>query len=356
MVIQKLTKANRIAIYGAQMVGVSIYYAIKTLYKDIEVICFLVTDKEGNPAAIDSVPVIELDNYTGGNAVQILLALPEIHHADVANSLKKKQLNNYILIDSETESELMKMYYKKTGEFSVLCDYELGLQKSELAVYMSKCHKDKALTKDYPLPDWVYPIQAGAALADIRVADLGDNSGDNISAKNNNYCELTALYWVSRNRSAEYLGLIHYRRILDITEEDLYRFKQNEIDVILPYPTIQYPNIENHHKRYIKEKDWQVLLNVLEKKAPRYAHALPAVFSQKFFYNYNMLIARKDIFQDYCEWLFPILQCVEDESQPKGIERSDRYIGYLGESLLTLYFIYHKNDYKIVHTGRKMLI
>ena len=42
-----------LAIYGAGMVAVSVYTAIKFLYKDCSIIAFLVSKKEGNPAEID---------------------------------------------------------------------------------------------------------------------------------------------------------------------------------------------------------------------------------------------------------------------------------------------------------------
>ena len=68
----------------------------------------------------------------------------------------------------------------------------------------------------------------------------------------------------------------------------------------------------------------------------------------------NMLIARKQVFDELCEWLFPILERVEELSIPKGDERSDRYIGYMAETLETLYFMKHKEVLNIVHTTCKM--
>lgn len=62
--------------------------------------------------------------------------------------------------------------------------------------------------------DSIYlPVHAGAAgKANISLSYQRDDEGENISLKNPNYCELTALYWLWKNSKAEYLGLAHYRR------------------------------------------------------------------------------------------------------------------------------------------------
>ena len=234
----------------------------------------------------------------------------------------------------------------------------------ELEVYVAKFYKDKQLKNIYIHPDWQIPIQVGAALTDIRITDISDDTGENISVKNVNYCELTALYWMWKNRLSDtdektknkYFGLFHYRRILDMSESDIQKMMENSVDAVLPFPMMSEPDIREHHMRYLKESDWDAMLQALEELQPEYAKCYQDIFTQQYMYNYNMIIAKKQVLADYCAWLFPILERTEELSNPRGWERADRYIGYIGENLLTLYFMYHQNDLKIYHTGRLMLV
>lgn len=54
--------------------------------------------------------------------------------------------------------------------------------------------------------------------------------------------------------------------------------------------------------------------------------------------------------------LFPISERTEELSEPKGCERNDRYIGYMGESLETLYFMKNAERLTVVHTGCRLLV
>ena len=187
-------------------------------------------------------------------------------------------------------------------------------------------------------------------------ADCYDNTGDNISALNPNRCEMTAHYWVWKNRlegsTHNYVGICHYRRILDLSDEDLKKMVANDVDVVLPYPMIHYPNAAIQHTWYVPEKDWELTKRVVSELYPEYEKCFDEIFNAPEFYNYNMLVAKKEVFADYCAWLYPILDRIEELSEPKGTDRRDRYTAYLSESLETLYFMANLKNLKIYHTGR----
>ena len=66
-----------------------------------------------------------------------------------------------------------------------------------------------ATHKKYWMPsDDIYlPVHVGKK-GKTDLGYQGDDTGDNISDKNTNYCELTGLYWAWKNLKADYKGLI----------------------------------------------------------------------------------------------------------------------------------------------------
>lgn len=360
----------KLAIFGAKSTALGICLAIRKLFPEYEIETFLVSSLKDNPVVLAGLPVQEIGSFQD-KEIQILVGTPEDLHGEIIHSLKMQGFSHCFCINSFQEAQLMEKYFYGLDQFHSIHTLSLGNEKATLQVYQAKHYKDKPLNTPCVLPDWIIPMQVGAILADERVAEETDCVGDNISLKNANYCELTALYWIWKNRLSkqanlhsfvsarneiEYYGLYHYRRILDISDKDLFRMKKNSIDVILPYPTIHEPNMYEHHVRYINEQDWGVTVAVLEELEPEYAAAFPEILMQPYLYNYNICIAKRHVLSEYCAWLFPILTQIEERSVPKGARRSDRYIGYIAENLMTLYFLYHKNDMNIMHTGRIMLV
>ena len=66
-----------------------------------------------------------------------------------------------------------------------------------------------------PSDDMYLPLHVGKSGKE-ELGYQGDDTGDNISAKNPNFCELTGLYWAWKNLPNDYLGLIHYRRFFSV--------------------------------------------------------------------------------------------------------------------------------------------
>lgn len=344
---------GKLTIFGAKSIALGVCMAVKELYPDCQVEGFVVTDKSGNPDTLCGLPVAEAATYADKNT-PVLLAIPVNIQEGVRSGLNEMGYRNIIGLDSEKEAELMRRYYKKKGDF-------LPLKQNPAQVYIARSHKDHPLKEAYDMPQWACSIQVGAALCNQRLSDLSDATGENISHKNANYCELTALYWIWKNRlltadDTQYYGLFQYRRVLDISKEDIEELAKDKVDVVLPYPMACEPSILEHHARYVKESDWNAMLQALSQIYPEYDEKAQEVLRQQYMYNYNIILAKKEVLKDYCEWLFAILEKTEELSVPKGYERADRYIGYLGENLLTIYFMCNKKKLKIRHTGRIMLV
>ena len=117
-------KDIQIAIYGAQMVAVRVYFAIKKLYPHIRVHCFLVSSRAGNPSSIDKIPVIEIENFNRRD-MRILIAAPDVHHAEIITGLEKRAFTDYQCIDSKAEAKLLEAFYAEEGRFLPLTSYPL---------------------------------------------------------------------------------------------------------------------------------------------------------------------------------------------------------------------------------------
>lgn len=207
-----------------------------------------------------------------------------------------------------------------------------------------------ATHKNYFMPaDPVYfPIHAGASLHQP-LTYQGDDTGDNISAKNRNFCELTALYWAWKNLDADFLGLVHYRRHFAgkkfgdkksriITGEQLADILKS-FPLIMPEKRNYY--IESNYSQYIHahhEEDLTVTRAVIAEKYPDYLDAYEKVMKRTDGYRFNMCVMRKDLLDSYCSWLFDILFEVEKQLDISAYSTYDaRVFGFISERLLDIW-------------------
>lgn len=357
-----------LVIYGAQGIALGAYKAIKVLFPEKKILCFLVTELEMNAPILAGIPVQELKKFVSGlsqndkDNIEVLIGTPESVMETIEDCLEEVGLHNYERLDSIRWAELMRRAYEKTGEFMPLIAYPVGNRKPNMYVYKMVHAKDKKLKTKYIDPDYMITMQVGAKMSDVEIAPILDDSDDNISEKNGNYSELTGLYWVWKNRvvgeknkNDSFYGVAHYRRMLDFSEDDLYRLLSNDIDVVLPYAMPYEPNIEAHHAKYLTNTEWNAVLTALQELQPEYAQEFKRILKQQYFYNYNIFLAKPQVLDDYCSWLFPILFRIEEINDPSGIKEPNRYIGYVGETLETLYFMYNKQKLRITYVGCRFL-
>ena len=215
----------------------------------------------------------------------------------------------------------------------------------------------------YRKVDGYIPIHVGKANSSLDLGFAGDDTGDNISALNPWYCELTALYWAWKNDlDADYIGLTHYRRSFDFGAKGFNRlrrinhcnedyfyshsvFDENELqkyDVILPtYQHFCLSIAVNLCKNHVK-KDVEILEDVVSRLYPEYLEDYKDVFLGNIYAPCNMLVARKEVFQGYCKWLFDILFEFSKRMSVPFDPYQPRVFGFYSERLMLVYMRHHK--------------
>ena len=202
--------------------------------------------------------------------------------------------------------------------------------------------------------DGVYtPIHVGRAISKYKdeMADMiGDDTGDNISEKNSSYSEMTAHYWIWKNvHDVEYVGLCHYRRLfgIDITSENIEQIMRG-YDVMMVNPDYQIDSVYSCFVKFIGGENMTIASQVIKKLCPEYYEGLIRLGDDVKYHPYNMLICKKEIYDRYAEWIFPILMECERYIKPSPYSNANRVIGYIAEMITQLYFIHNHLKIKSV--------
>ncbi|ASA55900.1 DUF4422 domain-containing protein [Vibrio gazogenes] len=241
----------------------------------------------------------------------------------------------------------------------------------------SKCFIALAYHKKSPIieSNYLHPVQVGKSLSDEDLGFICDNTGENISRKNIFYAEMSAIYWMWKNVDAEYLGLFHYRRILDFKNnknEDIYNYQINEKSNIFDdlgltdeeinkkldeyniitrkkQSLLEWSNftIKEHYAHEHLLEHLELATNYINGKYPEISNHWDDFLNQSESYFSNMFVMKRDIFNEFCKFVFDILKHVEEmtnlyDRRLQYGQKQARFLGYLAERL-TGYFIYSKS-------------
>lgn len=224
-----------------------------------------------------------------------------------------------------------------------------------------------AAHKKYWMPkDDVYmPIHVGRE-GKQDLGYIGDNTGDNISLKNPNYCELTAIYWAWKNLEADYIGLVHYRRYFtrhnyrncekkktDILTKRDFEHILKDTDIIVADKRKYYiETIRSHYNHSYYPKDLDETENIIWQMYPSYEDAFNKVMQRTWAHMFNMFVMKKSYFDAYCKWLFSILFELEKRIDITSYTPMEaRVFGFISELLLDVWLEENRLSYKEVNVS-----
>ncbi|WP_289097749.1 DUF4422 domain-containing protein [uncultured Bifidobacterium sp.] len=202
--------------------------------------------------------------------------------------------------------------------------------------------------KDFTPPDadGYTPILAGAANNTASIA-VRDDTGDNISALNPEFCELTAQYWVWKNADLgnDNVGFVHYRRYFytdhrktQIVPASAFSQDLERHDVILPEPWVLTKTIGTQFAQFHNIDDLKTVRAIVNRRTPEFVPAFDALMDRHDLSCYNMFVMSAARFDAYMTWLFGILDEARATLDVSGYDAYNRRLfGFLSERLLNVW-------------------
>ena len=217
----------------------------------------------------------------------------------------------------------------------------------------------------FPQNNAFLPVQVGKKIAKVKISIQGDDEGENISSKQPNYSEVTALYWAWRNlKNYQYIGLNHHRRYFCHSKKyqhSVYltkkEFKKNpniisipkyktilkKHDIIKVKPFTYYHSVEAVLTNILSKDDLFILENLIKENYPEYY----STYIKFMRYNNkisscNMFISNFNLFDKYSTWLFDVLFEYEKRVQISPYIESARIFGFISEALFNVFCLKHK--------------
>ncbi|WP_196606655.1 DUF4422 domain-containing protein [Pectinatus frisingensis] len=291
---------------------------------------------------------------------KIYVAFSIKYHIQTKQKLENMGFSNIIMYNAEVDNILKKDYFEnlfamKNRPFRMIYDmYPKHVAKNQsIKIYMAKSVFDKPISNySFNLSSHIIPIQVGAALTNKRIAEVLDNTGENISERNRRYSEMTAFYWMWKNAKSNYLGICHYRRLWVHLDEIAKKLLTTDVDVVLPLPTLAEHSVyEDYLLKHIPDV-WKTMLDVLQENAPDYYNISKHIFNETIFYASNMCILKRNVLNELCQWMFPIVMEIEHRIGTLNDTYYNRYAGFVTERLITLYFLYNKQCWNIAHAEK----
>ncbi len=257
------------------------------------------------------------------------------------------------------------------------------VMKKDTNIAIAVCYHKKSLILE---TDALTPMQLGHAVAKTDLGMRGDDTGDNISARNRFYSEDTALWWLWKNSKAKVKGCMHYRRLLDLknpgrpdydvaledirdTREFLVKdmgLDSENINRLLKTADIltansldvgkwSAPTVEGQFKSVHVPFHWDIAMDIVKRDFPDVYPTALRVSGGNMGHFHNLVIMKADLFDAMCEFCFHITETMShmiDETRPEFNDNwraTARYLSFVWERMCGVYLEY------LVSRGHKLI-
>ncbi len=288
-----------------------------------------------------------LDAYADGAAGNIRCKYPTLFYLDDETSVLKS-------------SELYDAFQKELGGIQEITDSAEthDVVSDTMKIYMVFGENEIDFVEKTIFEPWVCPLQINSHNASRKIGDRHDDEvEDSLSDRNNYLAEMTGAYWVwKKGDGRKYKGLCHYRRHFVLKPGRIATACDTDTDVIFSTPRFVPGGIRGMFtaETPVKEAVVENMLKALEKCAPNDRREFEEYLDNRLYFPNNMVIAKSELYDEYCEWIFPILLRMHETDIETGYgHENDRHIAYAAELLTSYYFIKRKNEMKIKYTDYK---
>lgn len=234
------------------------------------------------------------------------------------------------------------------------------------------------------------PIQVGCALTETNLGILRDDLHGQLSARNRNYCELTAFDEIAQSAVADYVGVMHYRRIfaaprpltlmaksaeyqlrvlrhrlglsdkpverhvtiqldnpetLEAEARSLNTYLQSvcrDVDIITPIQVRYYGmTLREQYARAHPVAYYDRFMHLLTEMHPELAPFVDTIENSKSYYLFNMFVMRRELFLRYWEILSSTLFALQKEIDLRGLDTYQaRVFGFIAERFMAIFVRY----------------
>lgn len=347
---------RKIYIAGAHSRGRTLGIYLTKIYPEVVIEAYLYDNNEANSDKIDGVPVIRFDENTNlERDIPVYLGTRGVYHSSLTQKFEQMGMKEIIPVtpqlDMELRNRFLTLYYAEMGR-----RYEKFDSFSESAcIYVVRSVFDRPLQSAYPLSAHQREIQVGAALTKERICGLTDDTGETISERNRQFCELTALYWIWKNAGEDIVGLEHYRRHFLLQEDWYQKMRVNRIDVILSTPLYVAPSLAQNYRDRHMASDWEYMMDYLRRIHPGDYNEAVTFFETNLYSPCNMFIMKREVLNALCTWLFPILFVCAEHGGERDDLYQNRYPGFLAERLITFFFEKNRDRYKMMYADKNFI-